>query len=258
MLLLSLRGGFEPGFVGCYGCNSAMDSKNRVINADHELAPNLFNHRKGETEDHMNKALHVGALSYARSNSTSRTTRIETLGDLSGTENKKIIRHVSPCFLTSEILQFLFQYINYVLFFFMLNHQWKTNPTMPKIPRLQTSLRPRDMKVRISKKLEKEKPEKAPNFKARPLNKKILESKGELGMLCNKKRQVTKPKEFHFAISKRIPPQTTTNDAKLYEKITLGLKSHNKKVIPRNTISRPFHFHTEKRRAQKESKFVVR
>lgn len=46
----------------------------------------------------------------------------------------------------------------------------------------------------------------------------IFESKGELGLPCNKKRQVTIPQEFHFAIDERIPP-ATANVADLFDKV---------------------------------------
>ncbi|CAH1439417.1 unnamed protein product [Lactuca virosa] len=256
-----------------------MDSRNRVINAEHKFsATKLFNYSKGDTEEHMNKALLEGALSYSPSNSTSRTTEIESLCYLNEAENPQKLQETP------------FKSRGFIDTFKKLkmepgkqkqrdtgltcksvrppprkkhkleeaktrqNHQWKTNLTIPKIPCLQTLLRPRHLKISNSK----EQLEKARKFKARPLNKKILESKGELGLLCNKKRQVTIPQEFHFAIDERIPPRRTVNDAQLFNKITLCLKSHNKKLIPRNTISRPFHFQTEERGAQKESKFVVK
>ncbi|KAL7608583.1 hypothetical protein Lser_V15G11025 [Lactuca serriola] len=260
-----------------------MDSRNRVINAEHKFsATKLFNYSKGDTEEHMNKALLKGALSYSPSNSTSRTTEIESLCYLNEAE------------IPQKLQETPFKSTGFIDTFKKLkmepgkqkqrdagltyksvrspppkkqkleeaktiqNYQWKTNLTVPKIPLLQTLLRPRHLKISNSKEVEKEQLEKAPKFKARPLNKKILESKGELGLLCNKKRQVTIPQEFHFAIDKRIPPRRTTNDVDLFNKVAFCLKSHNKKLIPRNTIPRPFHFQTEERGAQKESKFVVK
>ncbi|CAN1351411.1 Protein TPX2 [Linum perenne] len=84
--------------------------------------------------------------------------------------------------------------------------------TEPKTPRLQTSLRARPTTVKSSLELEKEALEKMPKFKARPLNRKIFESRGELGIFCNTKKQVTVPREFHFAIDERIPPPTAVVD----------------------------------------------
>ncbi|CAN1844472.1 Protein TPX2 [Linum perenne] len=92
------------------------------------------------------------------------------------------------------------------------NNEWKPHLTEPKTPLLQTSLRARPMKVKSSFELEIEELEKMPKFKAKPLNKKIFESKGELGIFCNTKKQVTVPKEFHFAIDERIPPPNSVAD----------------------------------------------
>ncbi|KAK1302113.1 Protein TPX2 [Acorus calamus] len=75
----------------------------------------------------------------------------------------------------------------------------------PKLPRLETMLRARPPTVKSSAEIELEELEKMPKFKARPLNKKILERKGDPSLFCNKKRQVTTPKEFHFATNERLP-----------------------------------------------------
>ncbi|KAJ7948339.1 protein TPX2 [Quillaja saponaria] len=87
-----------------------------------------------------------------------------------------------------------------------LDTQLKPHLTEPKTPLLHTSLRARPPKVKSSLELQQEELEKIPKFKARPLNKKIFESKGELGMFCNAKKHVTIPREFHFATNERIPP----------------------------------------------------
>ncbi|XVF51611.1 hypothetical protein PTKIN_Ptkin04bG0198100 [Pterospermum kingtungense] len=43
------------------------------------------------------------------------------------------------------------------------------------------------------------------NFKARPLNKKIFSSKGDIGVLRSIKRETTVPSEFNFQTEKRVP-----------------------------------------------------
>ncbi|KAK8648099.1 hypothetical protein V6N13_128861 [Hibiscus sabdariffa] len=129
------------------------------------------------------------------------------------------------------------------------NNQWKPHLTEPKTPVLQTSLRARPTKVKSSIELEQEELKKAPKFKARPLNKKIFESKGELGIFCNAKKQVTIPQEFHFATHERIPPPPAVFD--LFDKLCLNSE------FPRKTIPNPFHLHTEERGAEKEKKFVT-
>ncbi|XP_021295478.1 protein TPX2 isoform X3 [Herrania umbratica] len=134
------------------------------------------------------------------------------------------------------------------------NNQWKPHLTEPKTPVLQTSLRARPPKVKSSIELEQEELEKAPKFKARPLNKKIFESKGELGIFFNAKKQVTIPQEFHFATNERIPPAAVID---LFDRV-LSLKSEpSHDPIPRNTILNPFHLQTEERGAEKERKLVM-
>lgn len=136
------------------------------------------------------------------------------------------------------------------------NHQWKPHHlTAPKSPRLQTSLRARPPRIKTSEELEKEVLEHVPKFKARPLNKKIFESKGDLGMFCNTKRHITVPQEFHFATDERIPPPA--NVADMFDKLSLCSEPQQDKRIPRNTAPNPFHLHTEERGAVKEKKFVT-
>ncbi|KAI8551584.1 hypothetical protein RHMOL_Rhmol06G0197500 [Rhododendron molle] len=136
------------------------------------------------------------------------------------------------------------------------NHQWKPHHlTAPKSPLLQTSLRARPPRIKTSEELEKEVLENVPKFKARPLNKKIFESKGDLGMFCNTKRHITVPQEFHFATDERIPPPA--NVADMFDKLSLCSEAHHEKRIPRNTTPNPFHLHTEERGAVKERKFVT-
>lgn len=134
--------------------------------------------------------------------------------------------------------------------------QWKPNHlTEPKTPVLQTSLRARPTKVKTSLEIEAEELEKIPKFKARPLSKKIFESKGELGMFCNTKKQVTVPQEFHFAVDERIPPPSAVVD--LFDKLSLNSEPNHEKQLPRNTRPNPFHFYTEERGAEKERRFIT-
>ncbi|RZB75431.1 protein TPX2-like isoform X3 [Glycine soja] len=128
--------------------------------------------------------------------------------------------------------------------------------TEPKTPLLQTSLRARPPKVKSSLELEQEELEKAPKFKARPLNKKIFESKGDIGVFCHTKKHVTEPQEFHFATDERIPPPAAMAD--LFGKLSMKSEpARNHNPIPRNTTPNPFHLHTEERGAEKEKKLVM-
>ncbi|KAL1355885.1 hypothetical protein HN51_007848 [Arachis hypogaea] len=138
------------------------------------------------------------------------------------------------------------------------DNSWKPRHlTEPKTPVLQTSLRGRPPKLKSSMELEQEELEKAPKFKARPLNKKIFESKGNTGIFCNAKKNVTEPQEFNFATNERIPPPAAVAD--LFDKLSLksseSARSHN--ALPRNTTPNPFHLHTEERGAEKEKRLLV-
>ncbi|KAK4364070.1 hypothetical protein RND71_015428 [Anisodus tanguticus] len=137
------------------------------------------------------------------------------------------------------------------------SHQWKpSHLTAPKSPVLKTSLRARPPKIKSSKEMEKEELEKVPKFKARPLNKKIFESKGDLRMFCNTKRQVTVPQEFHFATNERILPPANVAEL-LFDKLSLNSEPQNDKTIPRNTTPNPFRLSTEERGAEKERKLFT-
>ncbi|CAN4087248.1 unnamed protein product [Withania somnifera] len=133
------------------------------------------------------------------------------------------------------------------------SHQWKlSHLTAPKSPVLKTSLRVRNLpRIRSSKEIEKEELEKVPRFKARPLNKKIFESKGDMGIFCNTKKQVTVPQEFHFATDERIPPPADVAEL-LFDKLSINSEPQNDKIIPRNTTPNPFCLSTEERGAEKE------
>ncbi|XP_028807876.1 protein TPX2 isoform X2 [Neltuma alba] len=137
------------------------------------------------------------------------------------------------------------------------SHQepWKPHLTEPKTPLLQTSLRARPPKVKSSLELEQEELEKIPKFKARPLNKKIFESKGDIGIFCHTKKLVTQPREFHFATNERIPPPSVVVD--LFDKLSLNSEPAHKNPIPTNTIPNPFHLYTEERGAEKEKRLLM-
>ncbi|KAI4385027.1 hypothetical protein MLD38_003099 [Melastoma candidum] len=138
----------------------------------------------------------------------------------------------------------------------MTHHQaneWKPHLTEPRAPTLLTSLRARPSAVKTSVEVEQEELEKAPKFKARPLNKKIFESKGNLGMFCNAKKLVTIPQEFHFATDERFPPPAAMCD--MFDKLSLKSNPQLENPLPKKTPAIPFHLHTEERGAEKERKF---
>ncbi|CAN6457394.1 unnamed protein product [Victoria cruziana] len=126
--------------------------------------------------------------------------------------------------------------------------------TVPKSPHLETSTRARHQTIKSSAELEQEELAKMPKFKARPLNKKILESKGELGVFRNQKHQATVPQEFHFATDERLPPVQPVLD--LFDKLSITSDYREKEVL-RTTIPNPFNLQTEERGLEKEKRFLA-
>ncbi|CAF2052228.1 hypothetical protein HID58_036977 [Brassica napus] len=135
------------------------------------------------------------------------------------------------------------------------HNDWKPHLTAPKPPVLQTMLRARPTKAKTTAEIEQEELEKAPKFKAKPLNKKIFESKGEMGIFCNTKKHITIPQEFHFATDERISKPNSVFDA--FDKLSLTSESCHEKPLPRITAPNPFNLRTEERGAEKEKKFVM-
>lgn len=126
--------------------------------------------------------------------------------------------------------------------------------TEPKMPHLETALRARTPKIKSTEELEKEELEKIPKFKARPLNKRIFSSRGDLGIFRNSKRQATTPLEFHFATEERCYHSPPPVD--LLEKLSLNSEPHQDAGC-RPTVPKPFHLLTEERGAEKERKFML-
>ncbi|KAL5197930.1 hypothetical protein ABZP36_001442 [Zizania latifolia] len=128
--------------------------------------------------------------------------------------------------------------------------------TEPKPPQLETALRARPPRVKSSQEVELEELEKVPKFKARPLNKKILESKGDIGVFTQPKAQATAPKGFHFCTDDRLGPPAV---ADLFDKLSLYSESshHEKKDVPRLTIPNPFNLHTDERGHEKERQLAA-
>ncbi|CAH8381565.1 unnamed protein product [Eruca vesicaria subsp. sativa] len=134
------------------------------------------------------------------------------------------------------------------------HNDWRPHITEPKSPLLQTMLRARPIKAKTSTEIEQEEL-KVPKFRARPLNKKIFESKGEMGIFCNTKRHVTIPQEFHFLTDERISQHNSVID--LFDKLSLNSESFRERPLQRNTAPKPFLLRTEERGAEKEKKFVI-
>ncbi|EHA8586837.1 putative protein TPX2 [Cocos nucifera] len=128
--------------------------------------------------------------------------------------------------------------------------------TEPRPPLLKTSLRARPPKVKSSQEMELEELQNIPKFKARPLDKKILESKGDIGLFSNPKPQITTPQEFHFATNDRLGPPATVME--LFDKLSLHSEpSQHDKQVTRITAPNPFHLKTEERGSEKERQFAL-
>ncbi|KAK8952736.1 Protein TPX2 [Platanthera guangdongensis] len=125
-------------------------------------------------------------------------------------------------------------------------------------PVLETSLRARPISTKSSQELEVEELKKIPKFKARRLNKKIFESKGDLGLFCQSKPQITTPQEFHFATNDRLGPPPSTV-VELFDKLSLHSESsyHSQQDHPRLTKPNPFYLLTEERGQEKEKLFTL-
>ncbi|KAF8104423.1 hypothetical protein N665_0172s0054 [Sinapis alba] len=135
------------------------------------------------------------------------------------------------------------------------HNDWRPHITKPKSPLLQTMLRARPIKAKTSTEIEQEELKKVPKFRARPLNKRIFESKGEMRIFCNTKKHVTIPQEFHFLTDERISQPNSVID--LFDKLSLNSEACRERPLQRNTTPNPFLLRTEERGAEKEKKFVI-
>ncbi|KAH7372812.1 hypothetical protein KP509_17G022600 [Ceratopteris richardii] len=123
-------------------------------------------------------------------------------------------------------------------------------------PHLETAARARPPKVKSSEEREQEELAKIPKFKARPLDKKIFWSRGDLGIFRNTKREVTTPVEFHFATDERNQSQHQTQiPFDLFSK--LSLNSQQESHPPALTKPEPFHLLTEDRGQKKLERMLV-
>lgn len=118
--------------------------------------------------------------------------------------------------------------------------------TKPRPPQLETANRVRTSTVKSREELEEEELAKLPKFKARPLNKMIFESKGDLGVPRNQKRMVTTPQEFHFRTDERAHSRDPDLLADQILKLSLS-KPSKEETILRPTEPKPFHLATDDR-----------
>ncbi|KAL3692098.1 hypothetical protein R1sor_005749 [Riccia sorocarpa] len=122
-------------------------------------------------------------------------------------------------------------------------------------PHLLTATRTRPITVKSREELEIEEIAKMPKFKARPLNKRIFESRGELGVYRNNKREVTQIEEFRFATDQRLKHHEQPSSlADVFSKMCLSQQHQANNLRP--TVPEPFHLETENRGVLKEMKFM--
>ncbi|KAG0588788.1 hypothetical protein KC19_2G269000 [Ceratodon purpureus] len=118
--------------------------------------------------------------------------------------------------------------------------------TKQRPPQLETANRVRTSTVKSREELEEEELAKLPKFKARPLNKMIFESKGDLGVPRNQKRMITTPQEFHFKTDERAHSRDPDTLADQILKLSLS-KPNKVEPVLRPTIPKPFHLATDDR-----------
>ncbi|XP_024377428.1 protein TPX2 isoform X1 [Physcomitrium patens] len=125
----------------------------------------------------------------------------------------------------------------------------------PRPPQFETANRARPSTVKSREELEEEELAKIPKFKARELNKMIFESKDDLGLYRNQKREVTVPQEFHFKTDERA--HTRDPDVLVDQILKLSLSKPNEKDAKlRPTIPKPFRLATDDRGLAKEMREI--
>ncbi|KAG0614517.1 hypothetical protein M758_6G183400 [Ceratodon purpureus] len=125
----------------------------------------------------------------------------------------------------------------------------------PRPPQLETANRVRPNTLKSREELEEEELAKMPKFKALPLNKAIFESKGDLGVPRNHKREVTVPQEFHLKTDERAHSREPAILADQIVKLSLS-KPDKEAATLRPTIPKPFHLATDDRGLAKEMRHI--
>lgn len=118
-------------------------------------------------------------------------------------------------------------------------------------PRLHTASRARPTMVKSRDEMEAEELAKVPKFKARPLNKRIFKSRGDLGIFRNQKREVTLPHEFHFKTDERAHIRCPAPPIEQFGKLTI-----KQGVRPRSRKPVPFHLQTDVLGLAKKMKMI--
>ncbi|CAK9255531.1 unnamed protein product [Sphagnum jensenii] len=128
--------------------------------------------------------------------------------------------------------------------------------TAPQPPHLETANRARASTVKSREEMEEEELAQIPKFKARPLNKRIFHSKGDLGVFRIPKREVTTPQEFHFKTDERAHLRGAAPPTDQLLKLTVHQQPNHQEGRVRLTKPKPFHLLTDDRGLAKEMKFI--
>jgi len=88
-------------------------------------------------------------------------------------------------------------------------------------------------RINSSKTLVRQKSDVLDNFRAHPLNKKILSSKGNIGVFRNFKRENTVPKEFKLSSSKKFSQNPPTE---LFSKLSLIPGNHSSSLLEEHPL----------------------
>lgn len=131
--------------------------------------------------------------------------------------------------------------------------QYQLTLTVPQEFQLETALRARPSTAKSRDELEAEELARIPPFKALPLNMKVLESHGELGVPKVTKRPLTEPQEFHLKTDARAqlrPPPAPAEDRRRTRKRT----ATEAELLQQGRITAPspFNLKTEERGMEKE------
>ncbi|KAL6064074.1 MAP7 domain-containing protein 1-like [Balamuthia mandrillaris] len=132
--------------------------------------------------------------------------------------------------------------------------------TIPKEFHFETETRRRPVRFITSEEREKLELAKIPKFKALPLDKKIMESKGDLGIPCVSKRPLTQPKEFNFlcATRKRKTFETNNNDKENNNPNKQQPQQDQQQLTKKRREREPFQLQTEVRGGIAEEAFKRR
>lgn len=111
-------------------------------------------------------------------------------------------------------------------------------------PHLRTAARARPPKIKSTEEMEQEQLAMVPQFKARPLNKRIFTSRGDVGIFPVPKRQATKPQEFHFATQDRAL-SSAFSEQKYKIGRTMNVQDQMRESSLHPSVAETFHLTTE-------------